>query len=204
MIFSEFHQREMKFTQLAAFLVSWQCYTYYFVMAFARINLYIQTIIFLASKEKTDYRALEIVTISIFWIGLGMILNCLDSYFDCLVWMVVSTAVSGILEIQVTLSHYAEVSYSGKPDTDWFRNQIRTTLDIDCYPCMDFVHGGLQFQTAHHLFPRLPRHNLRYATERLKRVCKKHNVQYNSLSFYDANIKLLKHLKRVADASKTV
>lgn len=198
--FSEFHQRDMKFTKLAAFLVSWQCYTYYFVMAFARINLYAQTIIFLASKEKTDYRKLEIVTITIFWIGIAMILNCLDSYFDCFVWMVISTAISGALEVQVTLSHYAEHTYSGKPETDWFRNQIRTTLDIDCDPELDWLHGGLQHQTAHHLFPRLPRHNLRYATERLKEICHKHDVKYNSLGFVDANIRLIKHLKRVTDA----
>lgn len=202
--FSEFHGRDMKFTQLAAFLVSWQNWTYYPVMMFARINLYVQTILFLASKEKTDYRQLEIITITIFWTGMGMILNSLDTYWDCLTWMVVSTAISGVLEVQVTLSHYPMVSYSGKPETDWFRNQIRTTLDIACPWWMDWFHGSLNHQTIHHIFPRLPRHNLRYATERLKRVCKKHKVQYNSLSFYDANIKLLKHLKSVAEASKTV
>ena len=200
--FSEFHQRDFKFTKLAAFLVSWQHWTYYPVMALARINLYAQTIIFLASKEKTDYRKLETVTISIFWIGILLLLNSLDSYFDCLIWMVISTAISGVLEIQVTLSHYAEHSYSGKPETDWFRTQISTTLDIDCPWWQDWLHGSLNQQTAHHLWPRMPRHNLREATTELKRVCKKHDVKYNSLGFVDANIRLIKHLKRVADASK--
>jgi len=196
--FSEFHQKDMHFTQLASFLVGWQHWTFYPVMAFARINLYAQTILFLASKEKTDYRKLEIFTITIFWIGLVIILNILNSYWDFFVWMVISTAVSGILEVQVTLSHYAEHSYSGKPESDWFRNQIQTTLDIDCHPLMDFVHGGLQFQTAHHLWPRLPRHSLRDATYYLKLVCKKHDVKYNSLTFVDANIRLIKHLKKVS------
>tara|TARA_B100000787_G_scaffold165005_2_gene148394 strand:+ start:676 stop:1950 length:1275 start_codon:yes stop_codon:yes gene_type:complete len=202
--FSEFHEHDMVFTKLAQFLIARQHLTYYPVMAFARVNLYIQSILFLWN-ERSEHRKLEIATLLFFWTWIAGVCVSIDNPVQ---WMVLSTAVSGILEIQVTLSHYAEVSYSGRPHNDssdsWFRNQIRTTLDIDCYFWMDWFGGGLQFQTAHHIFPKLPRANLREATDMLKLVCKKNNVQYNSLSFYDANVRLIKHLKSVAAASRTV
>ena len=43
--------------------------------------------------------------------------------------------------------------------------QLNGTMDIDCPAWMDWFHGGLQFQTEHHLFPRWPRHKLRQLRE---------------------------------------
>ena len=54
--------------------------------------------------------------------------------------------------------------------------QLRTTIDVDCSEAMDWFHGGLQFQVEHHIFPILPRHNLRLVREKYimpfaKKVC---------------------------------
>ncbi|OLP98308.1 Delta(8)-fatty-acid desaturase 2 [Symbiodinium microadriaticum] len=51
---------------------------------------------------------------------------------------------------------------------------------------LDWVHIGLQFQIEHHLFPRLPRHNLREARTLVKEVCKKHNIRYHEPGFFQA------------------
>ena len=72
-------------------------------------------------------------------------------------------------------------------DDEWYITQLKTTMNFDTPPAplcgiavtlgasltgtrfsvamlfwrLDWVHIGLQFQIEHHLFPRLPRHNLR-------------------------------------------
>ena len=48
--------------------------------------------------------------------------------------------------------------------------QLRTTMNVATHPLLDWVHIGLQFQVEHHLFPRLPRHNLRKARALVKNV----------------------------------
>lgn len=49
-------------------------------------------------------------------------------------------------------------------------------MNIDCPKYMDWFHGGLQFQVEHHLWPRLPRHNLRRARDLVKAFCTEHKV----------------------------
>ncbi|CAL1407302.1 unnamed protein product [Linum trigynum] len=59
-------------------------------------------------------------------------------------------------------------------------------------------HGALQFQLKHHLFPRLPRCQLRKVSPLVQDLCKKHNLPYRSYSFVEANVWTIKTLRAVA------
>ena len=52
--------------------------------------------------------------------------------------------------------------------------QLRTTMNVATPEWLDYIHIGLQFQIEHHLFPRLPRHNLRKARAKVRAICKKY------------------------------
>lgn len=76
-----------------------------------------------------------------------------------------------------TLTPHHQHSYNGRPayeldDECWVRKQLATSMDVECPTWMDWFHGGLQFQIEHHLLPRLPRHNLRYAKGLVKELCR--------------------------------
>lgn len=47
--------------------------------------------------------------------------------------------------------------------------QLRTTMDVSCPTYLDFLHGGLNFQTPHHFFPRIPRFNFRAVAKEIER-----------------------------------
>ncbi|CAL1359654.1 unnamed protein product [Linum trigynum] len=81
---------------------------------------------------------------------------------------------------------------------DWFEKQTRGTVDISCPSWMDWFHGGLQFQLEHHLFPRLPRCQLRKVSLLVQDLCKKQNLPYRSYSFVEANVWTIKTLRAVA------
>jgi delta8-fatty-acid desaturase len=70
--------------------------------------------------------------------------------------------------------------------------KLRTTLNVD------FIHIGLQFQIEHHLFPRLPRHNLRKARKLVKAIAKKHDIHYHEPGFFEGNIEMWSQLKAAA------
>ncbi|KAG8375669.1 hypothetical protein BUALT_Bualt10G0124500 [Buddleja alternifolia] len=89
--------------------------------------------------------------------------------------------------------------YIGQPNgNDWFEKQTSGTLNIKCSSWMDWFHGGLQFRIDHHLFPRLPRSQLRRASLFVKELCKKHGLPYNSASFWEANNMTIRTLRNVA------
>lgn len=63
---------------------------------------------------------------------------------------------------------------------------------------MDWFHGGLQFQVEHHLWPRLPRHHLRYAQILVKEFCKENNVEHHHLPWIEAQVQLIASMKATA------
>jgi fatty acid desaturase/predicted heme/steroid binding protein len=201
--FSSFHQKYFSFDLLSKTLVSYQHLVFYPIMMFARFNLYIQSILFLISKEKINHKTLEMTTLCVFYFWYSCILTCcMGSWQERVFYIALSHAIAGVLHVQVILSHFADEVYHGKPYNDendeWFRLQLKTTLNIKCPAYLDWIHGGLQFQIEHHLFPRVPRHNLRTVQKLVKTFCKKHHIEYNELNFYKANVRLIQKLYNTA------
>jgi len=56
-----------------------------------------------------------------------------------------------------------------------------------------------QYQVDHHLFPSLPRHNLRKAHELVRSFCKEWNVNYHEADLVDGTIEVLHHLNNVSN-----
>ena len=67
---------------------------------------------------------------------------------------------------------------------------------------LDWAHIGLQFQIEHHLFPRLPRHNLRKARQLVKAICAKHGIYYHEPGFFEGNVEMWRALKEAALAAR--
>ena len=54
-------------------------------------------------------------------------------------------------------------------------------------------------QVAHHLFPRLPRHNLRETRDRfVEPFCKEHGLVYDEMNFISGNGKVVSRLEEIA------
>lgn len=80
--------------------------------------------------------------------------------------------------------------------------QLRTTSDVICDPSIEFIHGGLHLQVTHHLFPRLPRHNLRAASLLVKEFAKEQGLEYAEFQWLAGNREVLGVLKGVAEQVK--
>ncbi|KAL4015064.1 delta(8)-fatty-acid desaturase 2 [Cucumis melo var. makuwa] len=196
---SHFYGRKLKFDSLARFFVSYQHFTFYPVMCVARVNLFVQTLLLLFSTRKVPDRALNIMGILVFWTWFPLLVSYLPNWPERVMFVLASFAVCSLQHIQFCLNHFSANVYVGKPTgNDWFEKQTSGTLDISCSSWMDWFFGGLQFQLEHHLFPRMPRCQLRKISPIVVELCKKHNLPYRSLSFWDANVRTIRTLRTAA------
>ncbi|CAL0312245.1 unnamed protein product [Lupinus luteus] len=194
-----FYGRQLKFDTLSRLLVSYQHWTFYPVLCVARVNLYLQTLLLLFSRRKVPDRAFNIMGILVFWTWFPLLISCLPNWPERVMFVLASFCVCSIQHLQFCLNHFAANVYMGPPNgNDWFEKQTAGTLDISCSTWMDWFFGGLQFQLEHHLFPRLPRAQLRKISPLVIDLCKKHNLPYRSLSFLEANKWTLRTLRTAA------
>ncbi len=206
-IYSTYHATVIQFNELSNWLVACQANMYYVIMAFARMNLYLQSYRFLLTSSshrnarvKTS-ASLELLGIILFGVWFSYLVMQIPHLSWRIMFVLLSHALAGILHVQITLSHFAMPALKLNPlaQYSFLEHQLMTSLDVDCPKWMDWFHGGLQFQVVHHLFPRAPRHNLREIRSRLLRLTEAHGLTYHSLPFLEANRFVLRHLSQASD-----
>jgi len=108
------------------------------------------------------------------------------------------------LAIVFGLGHNGMSTYDAETRPDFWKLQVTTTRNITGghgIPqfVVDWFCGGLQYQVDHHLFPMMPRHNLKKTHDMVEEFCKKWGVTYHETDIYDGTIEVLDHLVKVSD-----
>ncbi|KAL4893501.1 fatty acid desaturase [Aspergillus ambiguus] len=204
-LFSTYHERLMPYTRIAQRLVPYQAYLYYPLLMFGRFNLYVQSWLFLAYAQGPRkgpawwHRYFEIAGNLVFWawFGYGIVYRSLPTVGTRVLYVLISHAVTMPLHVQFTLSHFAMSKADLGPDESFPQRMLRTTMDVDCPEWLDWVHGGLQFQAIHHLFPRVPRHNLRRVQKLVLGFCREVGIPYALYGFVGGNRKVVGSLAEV-------
>ncbi|KAK2594056.1 hypothetical protein QQS21_008241 [Conoideocrella luteorostrata] len=196
----------------AEVLVPYQKYTYYPVMGIARFNLYLLSWLHVLSSKSSALgsskawwiRPTEVAFMACYWFIFGYLLlwRSLPDWTTRVAFVLVSHIITMPLHVQITLSHWGMSTSDLGEEESFPQRQLRTTMDVDCPAWLDFIHGGLQFQAIHHLFPRVPRHNLRKVQVMVKEFCADTDIPYSILSFMDGNKKVLGRLEEVSDQVK--
>jgi len=174
-------------------------------MCIARFNLYLLSWLHLLNRRSTNLgsaswtRPAEIVFMLCYWyiFGYRLLLCSIPTWKLRICFVLVSHVITMPLHAQITLSHWATSTADLGEGESFPQRQIRTTMDVDCPKWLDFIHGGLQFQAVHHLFPRVPRHNLRRLQVHVKEFCRETGIRYQILGFVDGNKKVLSRLDEV-------
>jgi fatty acid desaturase len=83
--------------------------------------------------------------------------------------------------------------------TDPLLRQVLTSRNIRGGWLVDSALGGLNYQIEHHLFPSMPRPNLRLAQPVVREFCARRGVAYTEMSAFASYAAGLHHLHGVAD-----
>jgi fatty acid desaturase len=81
--------------------------------------------------------------------------------------------------------------------TDFLRRQVLTSRNVHGGWLTDFALGGLNYQIEHHLFPSMPRPNLRRAQALVADFCADLDVTYTQTSLLGSYAQALGHLAAV-------
>jgi delta8-fatty-acid desaturase len=203
---SSFYGRVMIYDAFAKFILPYQAQLYYPILLFGRFNLYILSweymIRGLGPRKGPAWwhRWLEIAGQVFFWywFGYGIVYKCIPTASGRFAFVMISHMVTMPLHAQITLSHFAMSTTELGPHESFPQKMLRTTMDIECPQWLDFFHGGLQFQAIHHLFPRMPRHNLRRTQELVQKFCSDVGIPYALYGFVDGNRAVVGRLGEVA------
>mmetsp|Transcript_11030 Transcript_11030/g.13950 ORF Transcript_11030/g.13950 Transcript_11030/m.13950 type:complete len:536 (+) Transcript_11030:152-1759(+) len=244
---STYHGKYMLLDAVGRFLLPYQHWYFYPVLGVARINLYIQSVIYLIKtcpffannnniagtsfideksgkvkekyawpKQKNLMWVASFVSLCIFYttmVKFFLSIGLIPGIYSFLVTHITA----GLLHVQILLSHicmhYCEdgpgtsgaiSAPNGHEEAGYYEWQALSTMDIDCPPWMDWFHGGLQFQLEHHIFPRVPRWNLRKLCTLTDEIYAKYDVPVVRMSFIEANRVMLRHIAGVgANVAKT-
>ncbi|KAF1951208.1 delta 8-(E)-sphingolipid desaturase [Byssothecium circinans] len=211
-ILSSFYNWRFVWDAACDFMIPYQKYTYYPIMALARFNLYMLSWLHLVSPRAAQLgaawwtRPVEILFMACYWylFGYQLLWLTLPDWPTRVAFVFVSHMMTIVLHVQITLSHWAMPTADLGPTESFPQRQLRTTMDVDCPPWLDFFHGGLQFQAVHHLFPRIPRHNLRKAQVLVREFCDKTNLKYHCYGFVEGNGIVLSRLEELAKMVTTL
>jgi delta8-fatty-acid desaturase len=205
-IWSTYHERLLPYDAAAKFLVPFQAYMYYPVLTLGRFNLYVQSWTFLLQGKGPRkglawwHRYFEIAGNLVFWYWFGYLIvyKSIPTPWARFGFVMVSHMINMPLHVQLTISHFAMSTTDLGPNESFPQKMLRTTMDVDCPQWLDFFHGGLQFQAIHHLFPRIPRHNLRRTQRLVQEFCNNVKIPYALYGFVDGNKEVIGKLAEVS------
>ncbi|WP_460726102.1 fatty acid desaturase family protein [Nocardia heshunensis] len=87
--------------------------------------------------------------------------------------------------------------------TDFLRRQVLTSRNVRGGLLTDAALGGLNYQIEHHLFPSMPRPNLRTAQPLVQAFCTEIGVPYAETTLLDSYTQALRHLDSVGRQTRS-
>jgi len=183
---------------VARFLTRHQAALFFPLLTLEGLNLHVASVRFLLTTPTTRagrYRVLEIVLFSVHVIGyLGALLLVLDP-LHALAFFAVHQAIFGMyMGCSFAPNHKGMPTLAPGEKIDFLRRQVLTSRNVRGGWFTDLALGGLNYQVEHHLFPNMPRANLRKAQTVVRAHCRSNAIDYTETSLIGSYAIVLRHL----------
>ena len=163
------------------------------------INLHVSSVRRIA-EPGLRYRVPEGLLIAAHFVAYVALLATTLTWLQAVLFVFIHKGLQGIyLGCSFAPNHKGMPVLTAEQANDPLLRQVLTSRNIRGGPLTDFVLGGLNYQIEHHLFPSMPRPNLRHAQTVVRRFCERHEVSYAEASVLDSYSTALRHLHIVGD-----
>jgi fatty acid desaturase len=175
-----------------------QGWAFFPLLCLEGVALHANSIATLAREKSMPHRRLELAIIAV---RLGVFVAAVFLVMPPLLgiaFIVVQQSVFGLL-----LGGSFAPNHKGMPvvpknaKVDFLRRQVLMSRNIRGGLLTDFMMGGLNYQIEHHLFPSMPRPNLRKVQPMVREHCAKHGIGYTETSLVGSYRIVVRYLNRV-------
>jgi fatty acid desaturase len=178
-------------------LARYQAYLFFPLLGMLAWAMHVAGVKFLIGST-SRHRRVEIVTLAVHaTVYVGLLLYVLGPWSALLV-IAIHKAVGGFYLASVFAPNHKGMLQTGRGSKlDFLRAQVLTSRNIRGGRFTDFMFGSLNYQIEHHLFPSMPRNQIRRASEIVREFCEHTGVSYHEVSTVQSYRELLGFLHHV-------
>jgi fatty acid desaturase len=180
----------------------WQAWAFFPMLLLEALNLRVASVRYLIT-DRTRSRIREALMMSLHILGYLAVVFLVLSPVKALMFIAVHQWLFGLyLGCSFAPNHKGMPQLTAADAADFLRRQVLTSRNVRGHWLTDYALGGLNYQIEHHLFPSMPRANLRHAQHIVKTFCDTHHVPYLETGLIASYAQALRHLHQVGSSPR--
>lgn len=186
-------------TGFAGWFVQRQGWLFFPLLTLEGLNLHVQSIkVGLDRESGNPWRRLELAIVVTRLVGYIAILLVFLPLGLAVAFLLVQMAVFGFcLGAAFAPAHKGMPIVPATMKLDFLRRQVMVSRNVRGNPLTDFFMGGLNYQIEHHLFPSMPRCNLKKARPLVRAHCEALGVDYLEVGLFHSYAIVVDYLNNV-------
>ncbi|MEH1099561.1 fatty acid desaturase family protein [Micromonospora sp. CPCC 205561] len=182
-----------------ALFVRHQAALFFPLLLLEGLHLHLNSVRALVGRGRVRHRPVEIALLALHLAGYLTVVFLVLSIPQAIVFILINQGLFGLyLGSSFAPNHKGMPSLTAADNLDYLRRQVLTSRNVRGGQCLDVVLGGLNYQIEHHLFPSMPRPNLRLAQPLVRDFCAEHGVSYHETTLLESWAQGLAHLRAVS------
>jgi len=177
--------------------IRYQAYLFFPMLLLEAFSVHVASARALAHRA-ARHRSWETALIATHAVGYLTVVFLVLSPVKALVFVIVQQGLFGLyLGCSFAPNHKGMPVLGADDRTDFLRRQVLTSRNVRGGWLTDFALGGLNYQIEHHLFPSMPRPQLRRSQAIIEGFCRQRGIPYCQTSLAGSYVQALRHLNTV-------
>ncbi len=187
---------------LSRLAVRFQAYLFFPMLLLEAASLHVASIRALTSRGRR-YRAWETGLLSVHVVGYLTAVFLVLSPVKAVVFILVQQGLFGLyLGSSFAPNHKGMHILDASDHSGFLQRQVLTSRNVRGGLITDAALGGLNYQIEHHLFPSMPRPNLRHSQALIREFCQQRDLPYCQSSLLGSYAQALRHLNSVGRSAR--
>ena len=184
-------------TGLSRWIVSHQAGLFFPLLFGLAWTMHVSSVRFLVNTRE-KLRWVEVGALCLHALAFPALLVVIVGPWRALLVIVIQKCVGGFYLASVFAPNHKGMPQIEKgQELDFMRSQVLTSRNVRSSPLTDLLYGSLNYQIEHHLFPTMPRCNIRRAHKIVRDYCAELGVPYHETSIYRSYHEILSFLHEV-------
>ncbi|WP_047863803.1 fatty acid desaturase family protein [Rubrobacter aplysinae] len=184
---------------IARFVVKYQAAMIFPLSLLQSLSMSRSSIQFLLGKRAKSTLSEALLMVAHFVLYFGLLFILLPP-LQAALFVVVHRGLFGMYMVSIFApNHKAMPTLNEGSELDFLSRQVLTSRNVRQNLVTDFMYGGLNYQIEHHLFPSLPRNNLKRLKPLVQAFCHSRGIAYHETSVLRSYREILEHLHEVGE-----